>query len=379
MALAFADMASVGEGFRSSARDERPSVFTLLSIQPGHNAPVDTRGRIKHASTPPYAGLLLLAGVIAACLVVHIKVGSHVNATPKQVLDELLKGDTGEGGFNLVVWQFRLPRALGCALIGALLGAVGSAFQALFRNPLAEPYIVGVSSGAAAGGTAALVLGFAAMWSGLGLLAAAFAGGLLALALVFAIAGRRGLIDVKTLLLAGVVISSMLSALLSMILILGGKDTNVILRWLLGSTDNLLWNQVWIMLATLLVGGAVLLMQTKKLNAFAVSEQSAQQLGIDTERLKLVVLGAGAAMTAVAVGTAGMIGFLGLVAPHIARRLLGVDWRWSLAGSALLGSALLLAADIIAQRVLGEGRELQVGIVTSLIGAPFLLVLLRRS
>lgn len=330
-------------------------------------------------SNLPKASLALAFIAILVCLVLHVKLGSTVQTTLAEVVSEIFKGNTGEGGVNLIVWQIRLPRALGCALVGALLGAVGSAFQALFRNPLAEPYIVGVSSGAAVGGTLALVLGFSTIWAGLGLLATAFAGGVLALALVFAIAGRRGVIDVRTLLLAGVVISSLLSAVLALILALGGYDTNIILRWLLGSTDKVFWNQIGIMSVVLLVGVVLLVLQAKKLNAFAVGEHSAQQLGVDVERLKLVVLGVGAAMTAVAVGVAGMIGFLGLVAPHLARRIMGVDWRWSLIGSAFIGSALLLAADILAQRALGDGRELQVGIVTALVGAPFLLVLMKKS
>jgi iron complex transport system permease protein len=321
--------------------------------------------------------MILGIGVLVL-LLAHIAIGSSVSASPISLIREILKGDTGEGGLNLIVWQIRLPRAIGCLLVGGILGMVGSAFQALFRNPLAEPYIVGVSSGAAVGGTLALVLGFGMAWSGLGGFAASFVGGLLALAVVFGIAGKRGMLDVRTLLLAGVVIASMLSAALTLILVLGGKDESVVLRWLLGRTSEMFWNRLALLAAIAVAGGVVLFQQTKKLNALAVGEESAQRLGIDTRRLKLVVLGAGTAMAAAAVGAAGIIAFVGLVAPHLARRMLGVDWRTSLLGAGIIGSGLLIASDIIAQRAI-PGTELQVGIVTALLGAPFLLILLRRS
>jgi iron complex transport system permease protein len=213
---------------------------------------------------------------------------------------------------------------------------------------------------------------------GMGIMVSAFATGLLSLALVFSMASRRGVVQVQTLLLAGVVVGALLSAVLSLILLAAGQDTNQVLRWLLGSTTPMFWNRIAAMAVVMLAGGTVMLLQTRRLNAFAISEETAQRLGVDTSSLKSVVLVTGTAMTAVAVGSSGIIGFLGLVAPHISRRLLGVDWRWSLPGSALLGSTLLLAADIAAQRAI-PNTELPVGVVTALLGAPFLLVLLRRK
>jgi iron complex transport system permease protein len=192
------------------------------------------------------------------------------------------------------------------------------------------------------------------------------------------LATRRGIVQVQTLLLAGVVVGALLSAILSMVLLVAGEDTNQVLRWLLGSTTPMFWDRIAIMLVVYVVGGGVLIRQSRRLNAFAVSEETAQRLGIDTGALKSVVLVAGTAMTAVAVGSTGIIGFLGLVAPHISRRILGVDWRWSLPGSALIGSALLLLADIVGQQ-LKPGTEIPVGIVTALLGAPFLLVLIRKK
>lgn len=325
----------------------------------------------------PWRPLAWLTLALALALLAHIGLGSSMRLAPWDVLREILSGDRGEGGANAVVWRIRLPRATGCALVGALLGMVGSAFQALFRNPLAEPYIVGVSSGAAVGGAFALVLGFGAWAAGLGTVLSAFVTGLLALALVFGLAKRRGVVQVQTLLLSGVVVGSLLSAVLSLVLLAAGEDTNQVLRWLLGSTTPMYWNRAAILAVLLAVGSVVLVGESKRLNAFAIGEETAQRLGVHTGRLKRRVLVTGTAMAAGAVGATGIIGFLGLVAPHIGRRLVGVDWRFSLPGSGLTGATLLLLADIAAQRAV-PGAEIPVGIVTALLGAPFLLVLMRR-
>jgi iron complex transport system permease protein len=338
-------------------------------------------------------GLLLVLVILA--FLVHLGLGSTALLSPVDVVRELFRGPRSDDIPNTIVWQVRLTRALGCVLVGGLLGAVGSAFQALFRNPLAEPYIVGVSSGAAVGGALALVLGLGALLGGLMVPFMAFLTGLASLALVFGLAKRRGVVEVTTLLLAGVVVGALLSAVLSLILLAAGRDTNQVLRWLLGSTTPMYWNRLAILAVALFGGSALLIAQTRRLNAFAIGEDTAQRLGIDTGRLKGIVLVSGTAMTAVAVGSTGIIGFLGLVAPHISRRLLGVDWRWSLLGALLLGSGLLLAADMVAQRGVGTVEnllmlahmiperpvreiDLPVGAVTALLGAPVLLILLRR-
>jgi iron complex transport system permease protein len=263
-----------------------------------------------------------------------------------------------------------------------MLGFVGSALQALFRNPLAEPYVVGVSSGAAVGGAIALVTGFGATWTGfargLGLIIGAFPAGLLSLAMVYGFARKRGIVNVQTLLLAGVVTGSMLSGVLSFVLLMGGQDTNMVLQWLLGNTSAAFWNKDDVLTIALVVGGAVLIGYSKQLNAFALGEDTAQRLGVNVVRLKRVLLITSTGMVAASVGAVGVIGFLGLVAPHISRRTLGVDWRLSLLGAGFYGGILLLLADFLAQRLL-PGGEIPVGIITSIVGAPFLLVLLRRS
>lgn len=330
--------------------------------------------------------LTVLATLAFLALLLHVGFGSsdpqrpfQLRMTPLEVWRELVRGDLGSGNIsNTIVWRIRLPRALACVLVGAILGMVGSAFQALFRNPLADPYIVGVSSGAAVGGVVALSLGLATALGGLGMMVLSTVAGLCSLALVYGLARRRGRVDVQTLLLAGVVTGAMLTAVLTLILIGSGQDANQVMRWLLGSTSPMYWNRITIMTAMLLVGAVILLAQAKRLNAFAVGEETAQRLGVDTRRLKPIVLVTGTAMTAAAVGSVGVVGFLGLVAPHLSRRIVGVDWRWSLVGAGLFGATLLLAADVLAQWGL-PGGELPVGVITALIGAPFLLALMRRS
>lgn len=334
-------------------------------------------------------GLLVAVGILF--FLIHLGFGSTNFVSPLQVVKELLRGRTNsDDSVNTVVWAIRLPKALYCVLAGGMLGVVGSAFQAVFRNPLAEPYTVGVSSGAAVGGVIAQLLGLDFVFFGLGTPILGFVGGMLSLLLVFGLVRKRGVVDVTHLLLAGVVVGALLSAILSILILMSGSDTNRLMQWLLGSTSPAFWERVWLMLILLVGGTWVLRGQTRKLNALAIGEDTAARLGIDPNRLKWVVLSVGTAMAATTVGTVGAIAFLGLVAPHISRRILGVDWRWSLMGSLVVGAALMLAADVVAQRGLpwlghlltGKellATELPIGAVTALFGAPSLLILLRKG
>jgi iron complex transport system permease protein len=228
------------------------------------------------------------------------------------------------------------------------------------------------------GGTLSIVLKFGAVLGGLGTMAAGFVSGLAALGLVYSLSRRGGRVDVETLLLAGVVVGAMLSALVTLVIFAAGENPMNVLRWLMGSMTPMAWNKVLVLTITLLLGSAILIRHSKSLNTFAVSEDTAQRLGVGTRALKLTILLTGTAMAAVTVGSVGVIGFLGLVAPHLARRIMGVDWRWSMVGAGLIGGVLLLAADLIAQRGI-PGTELPVGVVTALLGAPFLLAILRKA
>lgn len=323
--------------------------------------------------------LLLLFGLTLFALILHVSLGSTSFVSPLDVVSELLRGPKDDTRENAVVWFIRLPRGIGCLLIGSILGAVGSAFQGLFRNPLAEPYIVGVSSGAAVGGVAAEIIGWESAFGGIAKGLLAFAGGFASLLLVIALAGRRGATSATALLLSGVVIGSMLSAVLSLLVLSSGRDSNRLMQWLLGDASSIQWPGVYLLAAVLALGIGPLISQTKAMNAFAIGEETATRLGVSTRRLKAIVLISGTAMAAVAVGVAGVIAFVGLVAPHLSRAILGVDWRRSLIGSIFTGAMLLLVADAIAQRLsVSWVAGLPVGAVTALIGAPSLLILLRR-
>ena len=330
----------------------------------------------------------VLGGMAVALLLaflLHVGIGSRYWYLPWDIAREILRGPMAEPtSDNAIVWSIRLPRAVEALTVGAILGLVGSAFQAQLRNPLADPYIVGVSSGAAIGGVLVQVFGLATAAFGLGLPLAGFATGMATLALVTALARRRGLVDVTTLLLAGVAVGTLLSAVTSLVLLAAGKDTNVVLSWLLGSLGHASWSHNALLAVFTVSGGALLVSQSRRLNAFAVGEDTASRLGVDVPRLRTVVLTTGTAMTAAAVGAVGIIGFLGLAAPHLSRRLLGVDWRYSLMGAGLLGGLLLLLADLIAQRGMSiltntPGMDIPVGIVTAILGAPSLLILMRRK
>jgi iron complex transport system permease protein len=330
--------------------------------------------------------------VLIIGFVVHIGIGSYAWLKPWEVITQLVRGNHPEDGTNTIIWGTRLPRAIEAGLVGAILGVSGAALQTLFRNQLAEPYIVGSSSGAAIGAASILVLSptikglLAAKIDenqiGMGLVTvgmplAGFLTGLLTLSLVMSLARRRGVIETPTLLIAGVVVATMLSSLLSFIILAGGLDQRVVLRWLLGGFETAFWQPIWMMAIVFAIAYAVLYKSSNKLNAMALGEEAAQSLGVNPTSLRRNVLICVTAMTSVTVGVAGVIGFVGLITPHAARRFVGSDLRASIPLSAVFGSLLMLFADAIAQRGM-QGAGFPVGIVTAIIGAPVLLVLLKR-
>lgn len=327
--------------------------------------------------------LLWLVGLAVLALIAHVAIGTSLWYSPGLILSEIGRGPQGFSASvaNGVVWETRLPRACAALLTGAVLGLTGSAFQAQFRNPLAEPYVTGVASGAAVGGVAALILGVVGPLATMGF---GFLGGMLALMVVMSLGKRNGVMDASTLLLAGVVVASLLSSVMSFAILASGRDSNVVLLWLLGSFTNSDWPKVEVLFGATAVGSVILVRQSRKLNALAMGEETAANLGVDVPRLRLILLTVGTAMTAAAVGAFGVIGFLGLVAPHLARKVLGVDWRWSLVGAGVLGAGLMVLADLVAMRGLNfllhtSGMEAPVGILTAILGAPWLLVLLRKT
>ncbi|MBS1717508.1 MAG: iron ABC transporter permease [Armatimonadetes bacterium] len=324
---------------------------------------------------------LVVSSLVAATLaavVLHVGLGSSQLLSPLTVLRELLSGPNGSGTDNFVVWTLRLPRASAALLVGGILAAGGCVAQALFRNPLAEPYTLGVSSGAAIGGVLLMTLAPAMPYLQFAFPVAGFIGGLGALLLVLALTRSATGFQSGSVLLAGTLVGGFLAAALSLTLIAAQNDTNKVLRWLLGSLTPMFWPRVLLLLVALVVGVAVIWRQLFALNALSVGEDTARSLGIDSRRVGMILMLVTTFMVSIAVGSVGIIGFLGLIAPHLGRRLVGTDWPQVFPVATLLGMILLLLSDALAQRTILQ-TELPVGAVTAILGAPTLLVLLRKQ
>lgn len=288
-------------------------------------------------------------------------------------------GEPPAGAAREIVYDLRLGRAVLAFLVGASLAVSGATFQGLFRNPLADPFVVGVSGGAALGAVAAAVLGAGASLFGLGSrVASAFAGGLGAAFLGYQLARVRGRVPVSSLLLAGFAISSFTGALLSILLFSNQRSWHEVIAWLMGNTfppDP--WSRVRLVLPCAAAAIAVLASFARDLDLLLFGEESARQLGVEAERVKLALLGAGAVATAAAVAACGMIGFVGLIVPHVVRGWTGPRHRALLPVTVLAGGVLLTLAHLAA-RMASPEVPLPVGAVTALAGAPFFVYLLRR-
>jgi iron complex transport system permease protein len=278
-----------------------------------------------------------------------------------------------------VVLDIRLPRVLVGMAVGASLALAGVAAQGLLMNPLADPYILGVSSGAAFGASTAMITRLGERWEGLGVPAAAFAGASATLAVVYGLGRAGGRLSLHRFLLAGVVVGSFLWAAITLVLSLAGQDVQRLLYWLLGSLNGREWRHLEMIGPALAVSWSVLFLFARDLNLMSLGEEGAHSLGASPERAKLLILGAAALATAAAVAVSGIIGFVGLMVPHIVRRLVGPDHRLLLPTAALFGAAFLVLADTIARSasVASTLGELPVGVVTAMTGAPFFIYLMR--
>ena len=278
-----------------------------------------------------------------------------------------------------IVLHLRLPRVLLAALVGGTLALAGAVLQGLFRNPMADPGLIGVSGGGALGAVVALVTGLTAqsLWS---LPVLAFGGAALATWLIFRLATAHGRTPFTTLLLAGLAVSAFLSAMTSLLLSLA-KDIYVlreVLFWLLGGLDGRGWAHLWIALGPAMLGSALVLWFADGLNILSASgEAGARSLGIDMDQLKRRLLALTALMTGAVVSVSGIIGFVGLIVPHVVRLLTGPDHRTLLPASVAGGAAFLIWADLLT-RILVPSQELRLGVVTAFVGAPFFIVLLQR-
>jgi iron complex transport system permease protein len=312
------------------------------------------------------AALLLLA----LCLALGMTIGGV------QLSYSDLWSGHGEGGETArLLASLRFPRVALAAIVGACLALAGAALQALLKNPLADPFLLGTSGGAATGAALAALAGLSPLLSP----AAAFAGAVLASFGVAALARRRGRLDLQRLLLAGLIANAFFSALLLLVFsVASGEAARTMLFWMMGSLSDATAGKAAALLPYAAAAGAVLLLSASRLNLFAVGEENAAALGVDIERSKRIVFLAASLLTGAAVAFAGVIGFVGLLVPHAARAVAGNDQRVLLPVSALCGAALLVAADALARTAFAPA-ELPIGAVTAAIGAPLFAWLLLRN
>lgn len=338
-------------------------------------------------------GLVLGGGTLLLVVVLMAGVGlGSVGVGPQDtvaILAHRLLGlgssQTWSGASETIVFDLRLPRVLTAMVVGAGLASAGTVFQALLRNPMADPYVIGTASGASLGAISGillpallpgLALGAGSAWLGLGLVQLlAFGGGLLTVLMVYAIARSGGRVPVVTLLLTGYAVSSVLAAGVAMLMFISGRALASIVTWLLGSLGGASWSDL--AFAGPLIGLAfvLLLLRWRRLNLLLLGDAQAAHLGVDVEREKLVLTMLATLATSAAVAISGTIGFVGLVVPHLLRLAAGPDHRLLLPASLIYGAGLLALADLGARLAGG----VPVGVVTALIGAPFFIWLLRRS
>jgi iron complex transport system permease protein len=321
-------------------------------------------------------------GALLASLVAGVAAGS-VLVPPGDTLGILahrllgLRIDrTWSDASEVIVLDLRLPRVLTAMVVGAGLAVAGTALQGLFRNPLADPYVLGTASGAALGAAVAVLIPVRGVVLEFGLLhGLAFAGALGAVALVYNLARTSGLAPLTGLLLTGYAVGSLLAAGLAMSMYLSGAGLRQIFAFLLGGFAAASWTRLAVAGPLIVAGSAAIVLRARSLNGLLLGDEAAAHLGIEVRRERALLLGLASLVTAAAVAVSGLVGFVGLVVPHVVRLLVGPSARLVLPLSALFGASLLASADLAA-RILGE---IPVGVVTATIGAPFFLALLRRT
>ena len=285
---------------------------------------------------------------------------------------------TWPSSWETIIWDLRLPRIVLAGLVGSALAIAGATYQGLFRNPLADPYLIGVASGAGLGAAVIFLTGLPFYFGGISLLPlAAFAGGLGAVTVAYVIARQSDGVPLTTLILAGVAISSMAGALTSLLMMQSDPDVRPLLGWLLGGFNGASWVDVKVLIIYITPAIAVMIAYGRMLNLLQLNEDEAKQLGVNVERSKLLLVALASLTTAAAVSVSGMIGFVGLIAPHAVRLIWGYDHRTILPMAMLMGAGFLVVADVVARTIVSPS-ELPVGVVTAFCGGPFFLYLLRH-
>ena len=336
----------------------------------------------KHKRISPLVINLLL---LLAAFVINVAVGA-VFIPPETLLKIIVSQVSGAvaaadwpAHFETILLSIRLPHAFLIMLTGAALASSGAAYQGLFRNPLADPYLIGVASGAGLGAVAALAIHWPQNLLGFYLIPiAAFLGAILTVVVVYYLARIGNMVPLTTLILAGVAVGAFASAMTSFLMLNSDDQIYRAISFLLGGTPMAGWDPVLASLPYLVVGMGVLSFLGHPLNLLQFGEEQAKQLGLSVERAKAIIIVVASIVTAVAVSFSGVIGFIGLIVPHVLRMLVGPDYRRLIPFSIVAGGTALLVADVIARWVMAP-RVLPVGIITALAGAPFFLWILRRA
>lgn len=334
--------------------------------------------------------LVILVIVLGIVLVLSLNIGYapipfrdilKILAKQVPILNNLVDPSSLNGTAEVIIVQIRLPRVISGALVGAALATAGVVYQGIFRNPMADPYVIGASTGASVGSALVLVFGVGVSLLGINTLQIlAFICSLITVLFVYTISRVGSKVPVTTLLLTGIAVSLFQSAIVTYLkTIASDQILHGLTFWLIGSlapTEN--WNRVWAILPLILVGFTISYLYSRDLNIFALGENQAQHLGVETEKVKRILLVSGALMTAAAVSISGLIGFVGLIIPHLTRVLIGPDHRILLPTAAIVGASFLMICDAVSRVVMGSG-EAPVGVITAISGAPFFIYLLRRK
>jgi len=334
--------------------------------------------RLGRAGWLAVLGIVALAAALIAGIVlgtVDLSPGTTVAILARRVLGLDLT-PTWPATAEAIVIDLRLPRVLTAMVVGTGLAVAGATFQGLLRNPLADPYVLGTASGAALGAAIAVLIPVRGLFLEFGLLhGLAFIGALGSVTVVYRLSRTSSLAPLTSLLLTGYAVGSLLAAGLAMAMYLSGTGLRQIFSYLLGGFDGTSWGRLAVAAPLILGGSALILLRARALNGFLLGEEAAAHLGVDVRRERAILLALASLVTAAGVAVAGLIGFVGLVVPHLVRLLVGPNARLVVPISALFGASLLAAADVVA-RMLGG---IPVGVVTAVIGAPFFLAILRRA
>lgn len=331
--------------------------------------------------------ILWLSIVLFLAILLSTSVGS-ASIGPLKSLKVLLDGIPGikyliDGSeiqpvYRTIIWNVRLPRIILAGLTGSGLAVVGAAYQGLFRNPLADPHILGVSSGAAVGATLAMLTGISGSVFGIGIIGAcAFVGALLTVLVVYGLSGMAGKFHTINILLTGTAISTMLSSMISLLMIFHQEDIEQVYMWTLGSFSAATWAKVRFLFCIVVACSVLIIVFARELNVMVTGEEVAESLGIDTVKTKKIIIVVSSILVAACVAVSGIIGFVGLIIPHCVRLLTGPNHKRLLPISCLAGSIFMITCDTIA-RTIASPTEIPVGVLTAVIGAPYFIYLIHR-